>query len=543
MLLTRSIRRKLAVSLALLLGMLAVLALAGLSGLSSYRTLVRNLEVAVREAPRQSDLLAAIGRLSEPLGSRMPRTADPAFEAAARRQRAVFQETVGEVREEVEAYYQRLRKFRGTPATGDRLRDPFGTKRRILEELDRMQREATGLSKPQVRDASVVAIAGWQSRLYHIAEDAPDPLNEVLPMLRAARNSYQVRFWFVSVATAAALLLLAVQIALGYGWVYVPVRKLHAGARAVAAGEYDTRIDLNTGDEMADLAVAFNRMTERFEAALSDRDREIAERSKQLVQSARLADVGFLSAGIAHEVNNPLAAVGMAAEGLEWRLEEVLAYAEAGGMAAEEAVPVREYLEMIQKEAGRVRELTQKMLDFARRDPAEGEEDRHRYDITAIVREVISMLNHMKRYAAHEIRFEGNEPMHARVSAGQIKQVVLNVTANALDALGEAHPEGGRLEIRAAESPDNVELTFKDNGTGMTAATIDHLFDPFFTTKTGQKKDGTTGGVKGTGLGLAISHRIATDHGGVLEAESPGEGQGSTFRLRLPKALEAKRAA
>ena len=541
--LTRSIRRKLTLSLLILVAMLGVLALTALSGLSAYRSLVRQLEVAVREAPRQSELLASVGKLAEPLGIPIPRPQEPAFERAARRQGQQLQATIDEVRADVVDYFNRLRGFHeagDAPAfTSGRLpTDGLQTQTRLLEELDRMQREAAGLGRPETRDASVIYIAQRQSAMYRVARDEPDPMVEVLPMLAKAKTGYRTRYWLVSLATGAAAVLLAWLVWLGYRWVYVPVRALHAVARQVAAGRYDARVELTTGDEMSDLAETFNRMADRFEGVLDARDREIHNRSRQLIQSARLADVGFLSAGIAHEVNNPLAAVGMAAEGLEWRLDEVLAFAEAGGMDAAEAKPVREYLTMIQTEAGRVRELTQKMLDFARREPSESEGERNRYDVTAIVREVISMLSHLKRYAAHEVDLPPTGPVHAVIAAGQIKQVVLNVLANALDALNEARPEGGRVEIAVRQTGDRVEVAFTDNGPGMSEHTIEHLFDPFFTTKTGED-----GSEKGTGLGLSISHRIATDHGGVLEAESEGPGQGSTFRLRLPKTAEAKRAA
>jgi signal transduction histidine kinase len=114
------------------------------------------------------------------------------------------------------------------------------------------------------------------------------------------------------------------------------------------------------------------------------------------------------------------------------------------------------------------------------------------------------------------------------VNGPEIKQVVLNLVANAL----ESTDEDGRLEISIRERPDHVELTFCDNGYGMTDETIAHLFEPFYTTK-------EVG--KGTGLGLSISQRIVRDHDGVLEADSAGPGEGSTFRLRLPAGPAAQR--
>ncbi|MEZ6052500.1 MAG: HAMP domain-containing protein [Planctomycetaceae bacterium] len=99
-----------------------------------------------------------------------------------------------------------------------------------------------------------------------------------------------------------------------------PIRALHRGASRVAAGDFDYRVEHNTHDEISHLAVAFNHMTERFQSVTADLDREVQQQSRQLVQSAKLAGVGFLAAGVAHEINNPLHAISTAAEGLQFQL-------------------------------------------------------------------------------------------------------------------------------------------------------------------------------------------------------------------------------
>ena len=119
-------------------------------------------------------------------------------------------------------------------------------------------------------------------------------------------------------------MLLAVFIRLFYNWIFRPLRVLVDGSRRVAAGEFGYRIMLDTDDEMAELADAMNDMTARFQAIRDDLDRQVQERTKQVVRSEQLASVGFLAAGVAHEINNPLASIAMCAESLEGRIGEVL---------------------------------------------------------------------------------------------------------------------------------------------------------------------------------------------------------------------------
>ena len=146
-------------------------------------------------------------------------------------------------------------------------------------------------------------------------------------------------------------------------------------------------------------------------------------------------------------------------------------------------------------------------------------------DLVKLVNEVLALVGHMSRFRDRTITFSANETCQLEINGPQIKQVLLNLVANALESTGE----GGRLDIELVSQTDQVTLSFADDGCGMTPETIENLFEPFFTTKsTGQ----------GTGLGLSISHRIISDHGGTIEASSGGVGQGSQFRLQLPRRSE-----
>ena len=554
MLLTRSIRRKLLTLLTVLLIMLATLTLASLTGLAGYKRVVRELDLTIRTAPRSSDLTASLAGLIEPLSAELPpvRSVDEPSRLAAERlvlqaQKQHFRDALDEVDTEVAEYFARVAELPADTGTGRRNREVHD---RLQSQLRDLRGASETLGSIDRRAETVAWIGRRLTQLVETAERAPRPSDGLIARLRMAENDYRAHVRMVRFASAASIAVLAGLCWLTYRWVVVPVRKLAAGARAVAAGRYETRIHLVSDDEMAELAATFNRMTERFQTVMAEQHQEIKLRSQQLIQSARLADVGFLAAGIAHEVNNPLAAIGMAAESLEWRLSEVAVQAREGGASDDDVDGVLQYLQMIQSEAARVRDLTGRMLDFARRSPESDAKDRNLYDVTAIVAEVLEMVGHLKRYSDRQIAWTpGPEPLRASVNASQVKQVILNLVTNALEAM----EPGGTLRIGLEARCDVVELTFCDDGCGMTPETAEHIFDPFFTTKAGGSS-GTagTGGESladgnaahtGTGLGLSISHRIVEDHQGSLRAESDGPGEGSTFTLRLPRESPAVRLA
>src|SRR6185312_14597796 len=164
------------------------------------------------------------------------------------------------------------------------------------------------------------------------------------------------------------------------------LRLLQRGVRHVARGSFDYKIDLQSGDEMQDLAEAFNEMTSKISVTYADLEQQVQERSRQLVRSERLAGVGFLAAGVAHEINNPLASIAFCSEALENRLGPVL-----DGPAADDAKVVRNYLRMIQEEAFRCKRITEKLLDFSRC----GDLRRQRTELAGLVQGVVEMVRHM----------------------------------------------------------------------------------------------------------------------------------------------------
>jgi signal transduction histidine kinase len=537
----RPIRNKLLLGGALVGIMVAVLSASSFLGVYSYRRLVRSLSCRAAELPRASDLNASVGRLrlvharalsgEAAFGLLGPAPAvvteaenddEPLFADTFTGQIAHTRWTLGRYCEElVEG------ELDGMPFPfGDRSRERE-TAAAIAQCLDTID-QIVALEPPMPPAADAAAGDGnsvpWQrgrllesgphlDRLAKLSAALPTFLQERLSDLsHEVRSGYRtliVTTW--ASATAAAALLAALG-ALSYRWVFRPLRLLGHGSRRVAAGDFGFRLKLDTSDEMAELAAALNDMTERFEEIRDDLDRQVQLRTREVIRSEQLASVGFLAAGVAHEINNPLASIAMCAESLESRLE---------GVATDdgEAKIVKRYLELIQNEAFRCKGITEKLLDFSRL----GEVRRQATALVALVADVADMLRHVGRFAGRSIEIDEGPDVLVMVNPQEIKQVVLNLLVNALDSVDET----GHVRVGVRRSGTEAMLTIIDDGCGMTEEVLEHLFEPFFT----RRRSG-----QGTGLGLSIVHRIVGDHGGRIAAMSAGTGQGSTFRVMLPLA-------
>jgi len=231
------------------------------------------------------------------------------------------------------------------------------------------------------------------------------------------------------------------------------------------------------------------------------------EAESKLVQAAKLAAVGEMAAGIAHELNNPLTTV---AGFTELILDEM-----------NKDAPHRADIEMVLHEALRARGVVRRLLDFAR----QGERTRARSDLNQIIDDVLALTTHFihTNGVQLEIKFQEELPW-VSVDSNQMKQVFLNLIHNAIQAM----PAGGSLQIKTeTRKKDNrewVTVAIKDSGIGIDSNDVERIFEPFFTTK---------GNRGGTGLGLSVTYGIITDHGGTIEVESrPGEG--SCFIVWLP---------
>jgi signal transduction histidine kinase len=497
-----------------MLGFLLVLSLMGLivfgtlEGLLPCIASMKSIQSKLEEASAAEDLVGAVGLL---------------------RQQDIlsFQNKIGQMQRKVEEVKGKLtnyeEKLRQTLA---RHRDPEKGRREwdLIEAIqDRFKRLDASLTPPE----SSLGLGESTDEIYHqpqkkvqaavdslsdAAGDLRDAINEdIQHRISDAREAYTFSMWFVLSTYGVSAILMGGLLRFFYRWIFYPVRDLEQGACRVAQGDFDHRIELSSGDEMEELAAAFNDMTSRLRDMYTDLEHQVNERSRQLVRSERLASVGFLAAGVAHEINNPLASIAFCSEALESRLKEILA------KAPQNADVVPKYLRMIQEEAFRCKAITQRLLEFSR-----GSDRKREYtDLADLVQSVLDMVQHLQNYKGRQIVFEPTSSVRAWVNAQEIKSVVLNLVVNALESMDE----GGVLTIHLLQRDRMAELVFVDTGCGMTAEVLDNIFEPFFTrSRTG----------KGTGLGLSISHRVITQHGGEIEATSPGLNEGSTFTVRLP---------
>ena len=272
----------------------------------------------------------------------------------------------------------------------------------------------------------------------------------------------------------------------------------------VARGNLGAKVEIHTNDELEDLADTFNTMA----AALRERDEQLRELAETRVRkSERLAMVGQLAAGVAHELNNPL--------------QGIVAYSL---LMLEDLPPDHEdrsALDTIVTQAQRCTKIVRGLLDFSRQKKSY----KKPYEVDLVLDECLSLVEHQSVFhnIAIEKHIEPDLPL-ARIDPSQIQQVFMNLVMNAAEAMeGE-----GLLEIRARhdEAAGMVEVTVSDSGCGISPEDIDKVFAPFFTTKEAGH---------GVGLGLAISFGIVEEHGGTIGVSSD-IGEGTTFTVRLPVA-------
>jgi two-component system NtrC family sensor kinase len=517
------IRNKLLIGIALLLVIVATLSGSGFRGVYAYRSLVRSLSGRATELPLAAALSKQVSDLRVITAEvRSARAASPdAGHPGGIDRKAVtdnFDERLGELRDTLEEYRDQLV---GNDPEDSRINDSRGewkTVHKIDASVERII-EAAGAGDWIADATRLETVHAELERLQELSWELPSFLHQrIHDFAGEVRTQYRALIILTWITTLLATLLLGLFIRLFYAWIFRPLRVLVNGSRRVAAGEFGHRIALDTHDEMSELADAMNDMTARFRAIRDGLDRQVQDRTRQVVRSEQLASVGFLAAGVAHEINNPLASIALCAESLEGRIQEVLDAAAASTSSADHEV-IRNYLRMIQLEAFRCKGITERLLDFSRM----GDVTRQNADLRELIQGVIDMVGHLGRYQDKQLELAPGEPVVAPVNPQELKQVVLNLITNGLDSLSP----GGKLRIELDQTRDAAEIVFTDNGCGMTDEVLKQLFEPFFTrSRTGQ----------GTGLGLSITYRIVADHGGHIDVHSDGPGTGSQFRVSLPLA-------
>ncbi len=341
-----------------------------------------------------------------------------------------------------------------------------------------------------------------------------------------AKIGVQASTYRNSIAAFGVTILVLVIICLSWmtqSMVVNPVHDLLLHARKVSNMELDSQLLLKSDDELGELAEAFNDMTvklnkarneyreltETLEAKVLERTEEIAKVNDQLVRSEKLASLGELVAGIAHEINNPLTGILMFANMFadDKRLDE----------------NQREDAQTIVHETKRCADIVKRLLDFSRTSIP----DKRLKSLSQIMESTLALVSHHATVNDVEIvcHYGVNLP-DIDVDPTQMEQVFINLLVNACHAM----PTGGRLTItiHADSKRDRLITTIEDTGHGISEENLGRIFDPFFTTKN-QELDG----VAGTGLGLSVSYGIIENHGGQISVQSV-IGHGTVFTIELP---------
>ena len=311
--------------------------------------------------------------------------------------------------------------------------------------------------------------------------------------------------------------------------VYVPLRDLETGARRLSTGNLEQSIPVRSEDELGQLAASFNAMTaalrnsqlelrewgHSLEQKVEKRTQELRIAEAETARTEKLASVGLLAAGIAHELNNPLTGVLTFTTLLRKKLPD--------------GSPDAEDLDLVIRETKRCATIIRRLLDFAREKTPE----KKFTDLNQVIEDTARIIERPASFRDVEIAMDLDRNLPpVWVDADLIKQVIMNMLVNAQHAIENE----GNITVRSRRFPQPkssepgmepvpmVEISIIDTGCGIPEKNLKRIFDPFFTSK-------EVG--KGTGLGLSVSHGIVRAHSGAIEVEST-VGKGSTFRIYLP---------
>jgi len=365
-------------------------------------------------------------------------------------------------------------------------------------------------SRPLIEDL-VSLRRQLELRLKNLSKEIGRRLSELVSSTeRSQRDALLAMVGLSLVAFVLSLLLLV-----STNFIMRPVRQLIVTAERIGEGKLDERVSVQSSDEVGRLATTFNAMADSLqerEGRLEERSRELEQALRELqasqealIRSERLATIGQMAAQIAHEVRNPLNALGLNAELLADELD--------GG----EAAASTELLAGIRAEVKRLTAITEDYLRLGRLPP-----------LSLEVQPLAPLVAELVRFQGAELVGVGvtvdcevpDDLPPVQVDVGQFRQALLNIVRNAAEALAERG--GGRLHIHARSEGDGVLLLLQDNGPGMDSDLVARVFDPFFSTKE-----------KGSGLGLPLTQQVIEEHGGRIRCTSK-VGEGTTFTIWLP---------
>ncbi len=343
-------------------------------------------------------------------------------------------------------------------------------------------------------------------------------------------QNLRINSWAMAIYSLNFIIICALLVSLMVGrLVYRPLADLEEGARRLASGDLGHAIPVRSGDEFGHVAASFNIMAtalqgsqrelqqwaSRLEQKVEERTRELRIAEAETLRSEKLASVGLLAAGIAHELNNPLTGV--------------LTFSHLLRQKADQGSQDAEDLDLIIHETKRCAAIIKRLLDFAREKTPE----KKFTNVNQVIERAVRILERPASLAGVDIILELEQDLPpVWIDGDQVEQVILNMLVNAQHAIAAQ----GRIILQSRSLPEPrspgpdlapvamIEIDIIDNGCGIPAQNLQRIFDPFFTSK-------EVG--RGTGLGLSVSHGIITAHGGAIEVVSEVD-KGTTFRVFLP---------
>ena len=393
-----------------------------------------------------------------------------------------------------------------------------------LERLDTPERSRVFRSKQGHRVLGVISAIYNEPDCYTPACHAHPPEQKVLGVLDIGMSLADVDEEIggaenkMIIFAIIAFLVISVTISISINrYVTRPVRELVKGTKKIAEGDLNYSIPVKTEGELTQLASSFSQMTtdlkkadeklmewgKTLEHKVKQRTEELRKTENQLIQSDKVASLGKLAAGVAHEINSPLTGV--------------LTYSSLLLKAKKEGDPDKEDLEVIVNETNRCKKIVKGLLDFARQT----EPRKTLSDMNEVIEKSVDLVSHQASMQNVKIEKKVKPDLpKTMIDVGQIQQVFINILLNAIEAM----PRGGTLTVSSGIEDDMVALRFTDTGVGIPEENLPKILDPFFTTK----EQG-----KGTGLGLSVSYGIIERHRGRLEVKSK-VGKGTTFTVKLP---------
>jgi two-component system NtrC family sensor kinase len=426
--------------------------------------------------------------------------------------KVVFSNVSGEVGSVIGKHADECSMCHNTASSGVSV-SPMNRSRIVITKTGK---EALGFTKAIYNQPACVAA----SCHFHGKDETVLGLLDIsisLEMLR--QKSHEYRFEFVILACVLLVLIGILVTILIYKLVDIPVQNLVRHSALVAQGDFTSRVSVTGNDELGDLSRAINHMTESLgsadrelkawadslETKVEERSQDIMRMEEQLRRSEKLASLGTLSAGVAHEINNPLTGILLYASILKGdkRLDPQL------------LSDVQRVISETERCAGIVKDL----LEFSR----ESSPEKEAFVLEELLDDIVTFFHKQPDFNKIVITKKyGSHLPKVLVDRNQIRQVIINLVINA----GHAMPQGGRLDITTypASGGQYVCADIADSGEGISTEHLDRIFDPFFTTK-----------AQGTGLGLSISFGIIESNGGKIEVQSR-VGEGATFTVKLPVA-------